>query len=154
MEEPDILERPRYRPRFRRRRYVPILQDRMSEIENLREALNTTERECERRHDLIRDYNNKISTLKHTIRTLRTRIEKSKEAGTIRTHRSLPNHIADRLWNQRGKGIQCSTCYEDIEKRQDYVVTGCGHEFCSSCIGQWLERSNTCPSCRETLHSF
>jgi len=28
----------------------------------------------------------------------------------------------------------------------------CGHSFCQSCIGTWMERENTCPECRERFN--
>eukprot|EP00242_Pyramimonas_sp_CCMP2087_P010464 CAMPEP_0198219698 /NCGR_PEP_ID=MMETSP1445-20131203/75712_1 /TAXON_ID=36898 /ORGANISM="Pyramimonas sp., Strain CCMP2087" /LENGTH=98 /DNA_ID=CAMNT_0043897209 /DNA_START=389 /DNA_END=682 /DNA_ORIENTATION=- len=34
---------------------------------------------------------------------------------------------------------------------EDPVRTPCDHLFCRHCVNQWLERSKTCPTCREAL---
>ena len=42
----------------------------------------------------------------------------------------------------------CPLCYETTT---DSVVTGCGHTFCSRCLGRWTATNSTCPMCRESL---
>ena len=34
---------------------------------------------------------------------------------------------------------------------KDKFQTKCEHNFCKSCLGQWLEKNNSCPMCREVL---
>lgn len=41
----------------------------------------------------------------------------------------------------------CPICREDSCDCR----TECGHTFHRSCLGEWLERSDTCPSCRTVL---
>lgn len=47
----------------------------------------------------------------------------------------------------------CAICLEDIiaapsRDRQKEKRLLCGHLFHETCIGEWLERSDTCPLCR------
>lgn len=41
----------------------------------------------------------------------------------------------------------CSVCYTDTDVRS----TQCGHKICLDCLGNWMERSITCPVCRNIL---
>lgn len=46
-------------------------------------------------------------------------------------------------------GIQeCSICQDEF--RSPLRLT-CGHIFCGSCIGEWLDREATCPMCRSVV---
>jgi len=45
---------------------------------------------------------------------------------------------------------QCLICWEDIT---DLHVTTCNHQFCKSCIDQWLQSHDDCPYCRTKLQS-
>ena len=40
----------------------------------------------------------------------------------------------------------CSICLDN--KTTIFSVIPCGHEFCDSCIFEWLEQHKTCPLCR------
>ena len=44
----------------------------------------------------------------------------------------------------------CNICYDFSEKRTKLLARPlkCNHYFCSDCIGKWLLRNNTCPTCR------
>ena len=51
---------------------------------------------------------------------------------------------------------QCPVCFEDLQDLPsgiDVLVTPCGHLFCSNCLNQHLENSNTCPTCRKPIQS-
>lgn len=43
--------------------------------------------------------------------------------------------------------FECSICQGTLEDAS-FVALGCGHCFHSICAFQWLERAQTCPSCR------
>lgn len=46
---------------------------------------------------------------------------------------------------------ECSVCKEAFEENNEVVQLPCKHVFCKDCIYPWLERHNTCPSCRYEL---
>ena len=43
----------------------------------------------------------------------------------------------------------CAICREN--RRTPEVTLNCGHKFCLLCIGGWLGRSQSCPTCREPI---
>lgn len=43
----------------------------------------------------------------------------------------------------------CIICTDIFISDSDISVTECGHAFHSACVYQWLERSKTCPQCRQ-----
>ncbi|XP_011864954.1 PREDICTED: E3 ubiquitin-protein ligase TRAIP-like [Vollenhovia emeryi] len=45
--------------------------------------------------------------------------------------------------------IECVICRELLTPSDDVFNTPCGHIFHFACLVQWLERSKTCPQCRE-----
>ena len=46
--------------------------------------------------------------------------------------------------------VDCSICYEPlVDGTQTCLNANCVHGFHCSCIRPWLERNNTCPSCRK-----
>ena len=47
--------------------------------------------------------------------------------------------------------VGCNICLEDQKAGESLHVTHCGHEFCKSCLNQWLNSNNTCPICRDVL---
>merc|ERR1712098_238449 len=50
-------------------------------------------------------------------------------------------------------GSECSVCYEPIETTDARPSTTllCGHVFHSDCVEKWLERSGSCPFCRQPV---
>ncbi|GJQ14521.1 hypothetical protein GpartN1_g6312.t1 [Galdieria partita] len=46
---------------------------------------------------------------------------------------------------------ECSVCKEAFAENSEVVRLPCKHVFCKDCIYPWLERHNTCPSCRYEL---
>ncbi|KAK7836873.1 e3 ubiquitin-protein ligase ring1 [Quercus suber] len=44
----------------------------------------------------------------------------------------------------------CSVCLEDFSSTvgSQMVITDCSHFYHASCLLPWLERQNTCPTCR------
>ncbi|XP_043471837.1 E3 ubiquitin-protein ligase TRAIP [Leptopilina heterotoma] len=47
--------------------------------------------------------------------------------------------------------IVCVICRELLLPSEDVFHTPCGHIFHFPCLTQWLERSKTCPQCREKV---
>ena len=48
--------------------------------------------------------------------------------------------------------IECMICHDVLppkDSRRKRI--GCGHTFCRGCIDKWLERSTTCPCCRNEV---
>uniref|UniRef100_A0A182KAX0 RING-type domain-containing protein n=1 Tax=Anopheles christyi TaxID=43041 RepID=A0A182KAX0_9DIPT len=44
--------------------------------------------------------------------------------------------------------VACPICHDAFVCSTHAVTTTCGHMFHHNCILQWLERSSTCPQCR------
>ena len=81
--------------------------------------------------------------------------ESSRFIQTLRPH--TPIQIPFQLDNA---GIQyfhdggCPVCMERIDDTNS-VAFSCLHAFCSSCVGEFIQRShNKCPSCREDIVRF
>ncbi|KAK2577989.1 hypothetical protein KPH14_008419 [Odynerus spinipes] len=47
--------------------------------------------------------------------------------------------------------ILCVICSDLLTKPDDIFYTRCGHVFHFECLTQWLERSKSCPQCREKV---
>ena len=45
--------------------------------------------------------------------------------------------------------LECPICRTD--DLTQYVKTPCGHKYCQGCIKSWLEKSNSCPYCRDNI---
>jgi len=45
--------------------------------------------------------------------------------------------------------MDCVICQDVWAQGADLIkLPGCNHYFCTECVGPWLERSSTCPTCR------
>ncbi|XP_018342206.1 PREDICTED: E3 ubiquitin-protein ligase TRAIP-like [Trachymyrmex septentrionalis] len=47
--------------------------------------------------------------------------------------------------------ILCVICQDQLSSPDDIFFTRCGHVFHHRCLLQWLERSETCPQCRNRV---
>ncbi|XP_066603865.1 E3 ubiquitin-protein ligase TRAIP-like isoform X2 [Prorops nasuta] len=47
--------------------------------------------------------------------------------------------------------VSCVICSDQILQFHDVYNTKCGHVFHHLCLKQWLDRSKTCPQCRESV---
>ncbi|XP_018399591.1 PREDICTED: E3 ubiquitin-protein ligase TRAIP-like [Cyphomyrmex costatus] len=47
--------------------------------------------------------------------------------------------------------ILCVICQDLLSSSEDTIFTCCGHVFHHRCLLQWLERSKTCPQCRNKV---
>jgi|TARA_Y100000389_G_scaffold180930_1_gene196138 hypothetical protein len=45
----------------------------------------------------------------------------------------------------------CSICLDEIHENERYELLRCSHVYHKKCILQWLEKSNTCPECRQII---
>ena len=46
----------------------------------------------------------------------------------------------------------CVICSDDFNSVKEIMATKCGHIFHSQCLFEWLDRSKTCPNCRNPTH--
>lgn len=61
---------------------------------------------------------------------------------------SLPLHI---ISPESIPQQQCTVCLDEWEAGQEALEMPCGHLYHKDCLLPWLERANTCPSCRYPL---
>ncbi|KAJ8711595.1 hypothetical protein PYW08_008549 [Mythimna loreyi] len=47
--------------------------------------------------------------------------------------------------------ILCTICSDLVNQAENIYVTKCGHIFHHQCLAQWIERSKTCPQCRNKV---
>ncbi|XP_070161352.1 E3 ubiquitin-protein ligase trul-1-like isoform X2 [Polyergus mexicanus] len=47
--------------------------------------------------------------------------------------------------------ILCVICHDSLQQSEKIVFSHCGHVFHFSCLSKWLQRSKTCPQCREKV---
>ena len=45
----------------------------------------------------------------------------------------------------------CSICLEDIVEGSQFVITKCGHIYCTDCMEKLLDTTKQCPMCREGI---
>ena len=45
----------------------------------------------------------------------------------------------------------CPICLDEIKDNERYQLLRCSHVYHKKCILEWLDRSNTCPTCREII---
>ncbi|KAJ8709026.1 hypothetical protein PYW07_008852 [Mythimna separata] len=58
----------------------------------------------------------------------------------------------DRFYLFRYKmNILCTICSDLVNQAENIYVTKCGHIFHHQCLAQWIERSKTCPQCRNKV---
>lgn len=96
----------------------------------------------------------------HVLRTAILGFQSHRLAEPVRIRRRMPvlirrmpvlihSHTASNSRNV-DTGKQCPICFESIMSH-DLTTLPCAHSFHSACIGQWLERTQNCPLCRQPL---
>jgi archaellum component FlaC len=68
-----------------------------------------------------------------------------------------PPTLSSELFEQPAMNISCAICCELFIAAADVFATSCGHLFHYDCLTKWIERSKSCPQCRnkttvETIH--
>jgi len=56
--------------------------------------------------------------------------------------------IKNKIKIEKEQIVNCFICNENISN----VQTSCNHFYCESCITLWLEKSSSCPYCREPIN--
>lgn len=60
----------------------------------------------------------------------------------------LDKKLAERMHTEDGNAA-CPVCLEDFEEGDLVAITGCGHTFCTKCVGRFT--NGRCPICRRML---
>ncbi|CAH2242948.1 jg14516 [Pararge aegeria aegeria] len=47
--------------------------------------------------------------------------------------------------------ILCTICSDLVNQADNLIVTKCGHIFHHNCLSKWIERSKSCPQCRNKV---
>ncbi|XP_015060558.1 E3 ubiquitin ligase BIG BROTHER-related-like [Solanum pennellii] len=74
--------------------------------------------------------------------------EKKDDAGYFKTR---IHRVADGVNNQIESKEICAICQAEFEHEESIGTLGCGHEYHTSCIKQWLLRKKDCPMCRASV---
>ncbi|KAK7307042.1 hypothetical protein VNO77_39751 [Canavalia gladiata] len=45
----------------------------------------------------------------------------------------------------------CPTCFEEYSDQNPKIIAKCNHHYHLGCIYDWMERSQTCPACRQVM---
>ncbi|KAH0734262.1 hypothetical protein KY285_009969 [Solanum tuberosum] len=61
------------------------------------------------------------------------------------------HHVADGINNPTETEEICAICHAEFEHEESIGILGCGHEYHSGCIKQWLLRKKDCPMCRASV---
>ena len=51
---------------------------------------------------------------------------------------------------------ECPICFEFLENQNQIIKTECDHQFCLTCLNEWLRRNPnnyTCPICRSNINN-
>ncbi len=51
-------------------------------------------------------------------------------------------------------GNECLVCMSDLKVNDIANLLGCGHTFHATCIGAWLKKRTTCPTCRRDVEDY
>ena len=91
--------------------------------------------------------------LKQQRRTLRRRAQDAERLLQQRLPPSqIPTHIVQLAFEDAlAKENPCPICSELITNRDEFILTPCGHYYCSACLSAWRVRSSECPSCRAEI---
>ena len=67
-----------------------------------------------------------------------------------RTYTST-NFKTTKIITLKNEGEPCAVCQDDCHKNEKVRHLPCGHEFHLDCIDPWLNKNNTCPTCRRAV---
>merc|ERR1719162_1385830 len=72
-------------------------------------------------------------------------------AGPSPTEASVVENLPEVRMTRHSCDGQCVVCQEGFKSGDEVVGLPCKHRFHRSCLVPWLERHNTCPTCRFQL---
>jgi hypothetical protein len=103
--------------------------------------------------DISDDYEDIIDLLEEELLRNPPEEEEEKEYPEF-TESEYPEFAESPFWMKYSSTdkTKCSICYKKLSNGQQVCLNAnCQHGFHCSCIRPWLERNNTCPSCRATF---
>ena len=57
-----------------------------------------------------------------------------------------------KIWKDSITDETCSICWNNISNL-DSIKTECNHEYCNSCLTDWLQNKKSCPMCRQNIQN-
>mmetsp|Transcript_64157 Transcript_64157/g.121557 ORF Transcript_64157/g.121557 Transcript_64157/m.121557 type:complete len:433 (-) Transcript_64157:51-1349(-) len=64
---------------------------------------------------------------------------------------AITSETLERVRSSNGGEALCAICHEDYQIGKKLMQLPCEHMFCVDCGREWLQRSNTCPVCRNEV---
>jgi len=58
-----------------------------------------------------------------------------------------------KIWKDSITDETCSICWNNISNL-DSIKTECNHEYCNSCLTDWLQNKKSCPMCRQNIQNI
>ncbi|XP_027769374.1 RING-H2 finger protein ATL47-like [Solanum pennellii] len=77
--------------------------------------------------------------------------EKEDDAILLGYFRTRIFRAADGVNNPTETEETCAICQAEFEHEESIGTLGCGHEYHTGCIKQWLLRKKECPMCRASV---
>ena len=57
-----------------------------------------------------------------------------------------------KIWKDSITDELCSICWNNMSNL-DSIKTECNHEYCNSCLTDWLQNKKSCPMCRKNIQN-
>ncbi|KAG5573143.1 hypothetical protein H5410_062909 [Solanum commersonii] len=77
--------------------------------------------------------------------------EKEDDAILLGYFKTSIHRVAEGVNNATETKEICAICQAEFEHEESIGTLGCGHEYHTGCIKQWLLRKNDCPMCRASV---
>ncbi|XP_049357218.1 probable E3 ubiquitin-protein ligase RHG1A [Solanum verrucosum] len=77
--------------------------------------------------------------------------EKEDDAILLGYFKTRIHCVADGVNNPTETKEICAICQAEFEHEESIGTLGCGHEYHTGCIKQWLLRKKDCPMCRASV---
>ncbi|KAH0734265.1 hypothetical protein KY285_009972 [Solanum tuberosum] len=77
--------------------------------------------------------------------------EKEDDAILLGYFKTRIHRVADGVNNPTETEEICAICQAGFEHEESIGTLGCGHEYHTGCIKQWLVRKKDCPMCRASV---
>ncbi len=69
------------------------------------------------------------------------------------THQRCKLRKVNRLPTCHVHAPTCPICLVSLSRNDDAAELSCGHRYHTSCISNWMDRSDQCPMCRGNIRS-